>query len=658
MERRMSRMGLAAKAPALRGWAWAFLISAVALLSLSVPAWYTRVLMHEAVQDSPEAIKAIQRLRSWGDREQLLKACYGNMRGPIDNAIGLQLTEPDARKLYFRVTGRPFNSVRPPQVTRSRRTLIGGAPIDEVGAEWDESIGGDQVSGVVRGLSLVGSRIDGLVGASEGTSYTEWTMEFRNDHPSLLREARAQIQLPPGGAVSRLTLWVNGEEREAAFAGRSQTREAYQKVAIAQRRDPVLVTTSGPDRVLMQCYPVPPLGGTMKVRVGITAPLELTDKENAASPWPFFVEHNFKLPSSLEHSVWVEASQPLSAANPNLKADTSKPGRPALRGSLKDVELSQATSRILVKRPADIEHVWAEDSVVSPSTYVRQTIATTTIAAPPRVVLVLDDSASMSPHMAELSRALQHVPDALDFTIYIASDEVGVSRFPATIAGMVRAEGGKDNVEALEFAWDWAAEKPGSVVLWVHGPQPELLRSAEGLVQRLERQTSPQAPTLYDLPVAAGANRIAEKMDGKDQWVTVHRHGTLEHDLQRLLASWSGPRTEWRWARERIAAVSGSAELQGKKGSSHVPRLLALDEVRRALRNHQFAEASKIAGRYQLVTPASGAVVLETQQQYQQSGLNPVDAATVPLVPEPEVVALLVLGLIAVGIRRVLGKRG
>jgi hypothetical protein len=30
----------------------------------------------------------------------------------------------------------------------------------------------------------------------------------------------------------------------------------------------------------------------------------------------------------------------------------------------------------------------------------------------------------------------------------------------------------------------------------------------------------------------------------------------------------------------------------------------------------------------------------------------------VPLVPEPEVVALLVLGLIAVGIRRVLGKRG
>jgi hypothetical protein len=67
-------------------------------------------------------------------------------------------------------------------------------------------------------------------------------------------------------------LWVNGEEREAAFAGRSQTREAYQKVAIQQRRDPVLVTTAGPDRVQMQCFPVPPNGGLMKIRIGITAP--------------------------------------------------------------------------------------------------------------------------------------------------------------------------------------------------------------------------------------------------------------------------------------------------------------------------------------------------------------------------------------------------
>ena len=40
--------------------------------------------------------------------------------------------------------------------------------------------------------------------------------------------------------------------------------------------------------------------------------------------------------------------------------------------------------------------------------------------------------------------------------------------------------------------------------------------------------------------------------------------------------------------------------------------------------------------RYQLVTPVSGAVVLETQAQYDQAGLKPVDPDSVPIVPEPE----------------------
>jgi hypothetical protein len=92
------------------------------------------------------------------------------------------------------------------------------------------------------------------VDADGGVGYMEWTLIFRNDSDRQ-REARAEVQLPPGGVVSRLTLWVNGEEREAAFAGRGQVREAYQKVAIQQRRDPVLVTTAGRDRVLDPMLP-------------------------------------------------------------------------------------------------------------------------------------------------------------------------------------------------------------------------------------------------------------------------------------------------------------------------------------------------------------------------------------------------------------------
>ena len=123
----------------------------------------------------------------------------------------------------------------------------------------------------LRGLTLEQSRLDGKVEARSGAAYQEWTLVFRNAAQTA-REARAQILLPPGGVVSRLPLWINGEEREAAFGGRSEVRAAYQQV-VARRRDPVLVSYAGPDRVLMQCYPVPANGGTMKVRLGITQPL-------------------------------------------------------------------------------------------------------------------------------------------------------------------------------------------------------------------------------------------------------------------------------------------------------------------------------------------------------------------------------------------------
>lgn len=103
------------------------------------------------------------------------------------------------------------------------------------------------------------SRQDGVVYPEAALAYLEWTLEFRNDS-ILQREARAQIALPPGAVVSRLTLWIDGEEREAAFGGRSQVKTAY-KETVQQRRDPVLVTTCGPDRVLVQCFPVPPGGG-------------------------------------------------------------------------------------------------------------------------------------------------------------------------------------------------------------------------------------------------------------------------------------------------------------------------------------------------------------------------------------------------------------
>ena len=63
----------------------------------------------------------------------------------------------------------------------------------------------------------------------------------------------------------------------------------------------------------------------------------------------------------------------------------------------------------------------------------------------------------------------------------------------------------------------------------------------------------------------------------------------------------------------------------------------------RANPNSNRAAAVALATRYQLVTPVTGAVVLETSQQYEESRLAPVAPATVPTIPEPHEWALILI---------------
>jgi hypothetical protein len=50
-----------------------------------------------------------------------------------------------------------------------------------------------------------------------------------------------------------------------------------------------------------------------------------------------------------------------------------------------------------------------------------------------------------------------------------------------------------------------------------------------------------------------------------------------------------------------------------------------------------------LAQAYQVVTPVSGAVVLETDADYERAGLEPPAAGDVPTVPEPEAYLLLLV---------------
>jgi hypothetical protein len=119
---------------------------------------------------------------------------------------------------------------------------------------------------------------------------------------------------------------------------------------------------------------------------------------------------------------------------------------------------------------------------------------------------------------------------------------------------------------------------------------------------------------------------------------SVERRGTVQQDLERLLHEWGRESSETVLVRERVP-VGKSDAVAGKRTSAHLARLWAAGEVLRLLESRNATDreqATKLAMRYQIVTPVSGAVVLETQEQYNQAGLQPASPATVPSIPEPE----------------------
>lgn len=639
----------------LSGGKW-WSVSAVGLITillLAVPEAVTRHWIIKAASGSQdEKVSAIKALRRFGDNDLLLRQCYGqNSRVWIDVFSGQPPNSEDARKVYYQVTGQAFNSVAPP-VNKYRGM---GREIYE-DFEWDDALGGDAVEGQIKKLSLAQSRMDGFSKPEEGWAYVEWTLEFRNDNPSVQREARAQIQLPPGGVVSRLTLWVNGEEREAAFGARSQVKEAYKKVAVERRRDPVLVTTSGPDRILMQCFPVP-ANGTMKVRLGITAPLEMKAPQSAALKLPCFVERNFRCLPTLEHNFWLESSRPVHSALKGFLADSTD-GKGRVHCSLTEAELSSEKAVLW------FDGVPLQNCVVSRDPHnkdliIKQFVESTPGKLPSRVAIMLDGSRDMTPYFAQIAEAIKKLPPQTELAVWIQGDELKSifdssskpQKIPANLVGDLEGRGGQDNLPGLVRAWDWAAEKRGSAILWIHATQPLLLDNSEALRQRLDWRGG-DGPCVIDVPVKPGPNRVAEQLADSPTVVSLPRLGKLQDDLGRLFAIWSGERS-YHYIRESIKLGSEA------EGSAHVVRLWALSEVRNLIKNRHTSEAVACATTHQLVTPVSGAVVLETKAQFDEFGLNPVSAATVPNVPEPSTWILIVMAILALGLMKKLrGKLG
>jgi hypothetical protein len=613
--------------------AWGLALAALAVVLLDARITLTRVGMRwAATGDTALRERGVGMLRSFGDEETLLQACNAR-RGRSLDILGFlfSLSHPvspeQARQVYYRVTGESFEREAQPQ----QWGLLG------LGFDADQ--GGATVGQVLPGLSLAESFLDGSVDPGAALGYLEWTMVFANVNPQPV-EARAEIQLPPGAVVSRVTLWIDGEEREAAFGGKGQVREAYERVVRA-RRDPLLVTSIGRDRVLAQCFPVP-AGGEMKVRLGVTMPLA-AGNDFLALALPHFLERNF---AALEtrHNVWIEADSPLEAPGKVWRSERAPDGAYALRAALSDAMLEGPTEVLLLKPPAPAGAAWTPDPADPKTSVVRQHLERKAESPVRRLAVVIDGSARMNPHLDAIAVALETVPKKFDYEILWASDTVEhFGENPSRLRDL-HGEGGSDSVPALQRAYQTASRQGDAAILWIHGPQPVLLEPPGPLQNNWRRRAG--HPRLYTLRAMAGKNRVLETLENRPEVIPVPRMGKLRHDLIRFFETISRSSANFATVRERVERPQEIPPDWGKGTSAHLARLWAKDETERLTatgKTEDHEQAVLLATAHQIVTAVSGAVVLESRAQYEQANLTPADRNSVPTIPEPETWALMLI---------------
>ncbi len=593
--------------------------------------------------DHETSVRGVSFLRILGSNKVMLDACMPEFSNRSSNAWTSPRTRPErAREIYYRVKGHEYYADA--DKVASRRSKGG---VFNMRSRWDWYLGDQTVGRPVDGLSLQHSRIDAVVEPDAAHGYMEWTMEFENAS-FRQAEARCLLELPPGAAISRVNLWINGEPREAAFSAKSKVIEAYQRV-VQRRRDPLLVTTKGKDHVLAQCFPIPGNGGKMKIRLGVVYPIELDSRASGAFVLPRLSARNFAVGEDVDLPIWIDSDQPISSA---------KLGSPDHAGSLRtelsfsDLEGDPVLVRVL--RNQDVTEFWSNDPY-SNGYVTGQLVERESVLAGKKLIVVLDSSQGLKEDAKEISKVLEGYEERFEKLIVV--DELEKAKAYQSVDEMEwRPRGGQDNTGAIESALRLSEGRDDVAILWIHTSQARQLVSLEGLNRQLNRRriTVP----FYSLKVGNGSNTLLDGLEKDIETRSVTRFtDSAGDDLQSFLeASEAG-------AQEMVVEYSyHEGEVISKAGEvgDHAARLWALGRAKELFYESGadgYEASAKLAASHQLVTPATGAVVLENEDQYKEAGLDPVEKGTTASIPDSgRSLLLLLIGLVVLlGYRRFRG---
>jgi hypothetical protein len=489
---------------------------------------------------------------------------------------------------------------------------------DQVG--YDANLGNQFIGEPRPGLSLGDSKITGIVDADSLTSSLYWTMTVANDSEQP-EEARAQIALPPGAAVSRVTLWINGIEQEAAFNSTQAVQQAYQWI-VQRHRDPVLVTETGSGKVFLQAYPVPKWG-EMKVRIGITAPLELKSSRQFRIQPPHVVSSNFARENTAT-DIQLESNASISGNADDQAVTNGK----ILTGTLKHG--ASERYQFMITRQSDFANFSVRATHSQEHSFINEQML---IQSRPvhKLAIVVDGSAAVGKRADEICHALAKLQPNLKSEIIIATrNAVQKESFsPQALANLrhFRFEGGCDDTEALLAAKQFIGREKQGAILWLHGQQPFVKDNDASSLQHLMKRGEHRLK-VYDYPLEADQpNQIKNYLisldaDACPDFDTVFQTGAVETDLNSFIAETVKTGRRCRIARQKEQGFVSNSIENDPAVASRVSALWAADEARKCNALGDQATANQLGMAYRVVTPVTGAVVLETQSDYDHTGLK------------------------------------
>lgn len=602
--------------------------SLLLVLPILIVLWWHPIVISvgeaQLESDSPDGqYTGLAVLRNFTSEQELRRHSFN-----INNRMLGTLVHDEnvIREAYYYIYGtRPGISARGSGIMGSQRW------------EFDRDRGSMNIGKRQDGLSLKESALDAAVEARDGYAYTEWTLVFENSNV-VAKEARAAVQLPANSVVSKASLWVDGEERDAAFGSTAKVRSAYRSV-VRRRMDPLLVTMIGPDQVMVQCFPVP-ANGTMKIRLGITSPL----RGGRMLGLPRLLETNYSVAENLQHAVWVEGDVRTQAIVAGRRSDGSAAGI-----TMSNEELSRIDTYFEFDVEPPDEYSWSGGSLTL------QSVPETEATNPP--VLLIDGREDVLDLLREANWS------GSDFSGALVAHPFGFSVWDKTMSLdefllRVREDGGVNPSPALHEAVRRAISYDASVV-WLHGSLPADVRDELALEQLMRRAEHPVQITT--LAVSGEVNSLISDL-GSMRWFTPYEPtGDLLRDIRGAIAR----------ATKHCVYTEDQVPLGGRVNSGMAFTLKDDVEVTHPYRLYLYSQVMQewyVSGAVDeeltaralethLVTPVSGAVVLEDDSQYARANLDPsVGVENVPKIPEPEFYVLLAIALL--GLVVVFWKRG